>query len=153
MVNNIYLTFRDRTERKGLSFKLIINNDLNLIGIIGDQTRLTQILSNFLENVVRFKVGVVNFSLKLIEKQNNEIKLQFCISDTGTGIRVDKQELVFESFAQASTSITKNYGGTGLGLAPLKKVNLILVHHLLLISLTTYLILTQKNTQNQPIKL
>ena len=127
LANNIYLTFKDRAERKGLNFNLIINNDLHSIGIIGDQTRLTQILSNLLENAVKFtKTGAVNFSIKLIEKQDNEIKLQFCISDTGIGIPADKQELVFESFAQASTSTTRNYGGTGLGLAIVK--NLLELH-------------------------
>lgn len=127
LAHNIYLAFRDRAERRGLSFKLTISDDLNEIGIIGDQTRLTQILSNLIENALKFtKVGSVNFSIKVKQKNEDEITLQFCISDTGIGIPTDKQELVFESFAQASTSTTRNYGGTGLGLAIVK--NLLELH-------------------------
>jgi len=127
LAHNIYLAFRDKAERKGLDFNLSISQDLHEKGIIGDQTRLTQILNNLLENAFKFtNEGNVSFAIDVKQEDEEEIKLQFCISDTGIGIPLDKQELVFESFAQASTSTTRNYGGTGLGLAIVK--NLIELH-------------------------
>lgn len=128
LAHNIYLAFRDKAERKGLDFNLSISEDLHKIGIIGDQTRLTQILNNLLENALKFtNEGNVSFAINVKQEDEEEINLQFCISDTGIGIPLDKQELVFESFAQASTSTTRNYGGTGLGLAIVK--NLLELHN------------------------
>lgn len=127
LANNIYRTFKTSAERKLIHFSLAINDDLADVVILGDQTRLTQILSNLLDNALKFtKKGNVIFTINTIKKSEDQIELQFCISDTGIGIPKEKQELVFESFTQASTSTTRNYGGTGLGLAIVK--NLLELH-------------------------
>jgi signal transduction histidine kinase len=124
---NIYRTFKVRADHKLINFSLNVDNDLADLIVLGDQTRLTQILSNLLDNALKFtKKGEVTFSISTIKKTEDQIALQFCINDTGIGIPKEKQELVFESFTQASTSTTRNYGGTGLGLAIVK--NLLELH-------------------------
>ncbi|KQC00395.1 ATP-binding protein [Pedobacter sp. Hv1] len=127
LINSIFAGFKNRATAKGLVFTLDCSNELNELGVIGDPTRLTQILNNLIENALKFtKDGKVNLTIKVIEKNSKNIRLYFCVSDTGIGIPVEKQELVFESFSQASTSTTRNYGGSGLGLAIVK--NLLELH-------------------------
>jgi signal transduction histidine kinase/ActR/RegA family two-component response regulator len=124
---NIYRTFKVLADHKSINFSLNINDDLAEVIVLGDQTRLTQILSNLLDNALKFtKKGDVIFAINTIKKTENEIELQFCVSDTGIGIPKEKQEIVFDSFTQASTSTTRNYGGTGLGLTIVK--NLLELH-------------------------
>lgn len=124
---NIYRTFKARTDSKPINFSLNVSDDLLDVVVLGDQTRLTQILSNLLDNALKFtKEGEVTFAIRSLKKVAEQIEIQFCISDTGIGIPKEKQELVFDSFTQASSSTTRNYGGTGLGLAIVK--NLLELH-------------------------
>lgn len=82
--------------------------------IMADPIRLKQVLHNLLNNAIKFtKTGSVSLHVKFIESTHS---LQFDVVDTGVGIAEDKRALIFESFRQADTSITRNFGGTGLGL-------------------------------------
>jgi len=91
--------------------------------IIGDPTRLTQILLNLGGNAIKFtKKGQVNFKIEKLEESHSKVKIQFQIEDTGIGIAADKLDSIFKSFEQASTNTTREYGGTGLGLAISKKL-------------------------------
>jgi len=86
--------------------------------ILGDQVRLNQVLTNLLGNAIKFtKKGFVKLKLKPIREKNDMVMIHFQIEDTGIGIPKEKQELVFQSFTQASGSTTREFGGTGLGLA------------------------------------
>ncbi|RZK55546.1 MAG: hypothetical protein EOO91_13905 [Pedobacter sp.] len=127
LVKNIYAGFKLKANEKDLLFTLKIDEKLDDIAVIGDPTRLTQILVNLIDNALKFtSVGNVSISVSSKEREEDKIKLYFCISDTGIGIPQDKQELIFESFSQASTNTTRKYGGTGLGLAIVK--NLLELH-------------------------
>ena len=82
--------------------------------IMADPIRLKQVLHNLLNNAIKFtKTGSVSLHVKFITSTST---LQFDVVDTGAGIAEDKQALIFDSFRQADTSITRNFGGTGLGL-------------------------------------
>ena len=90
--------------------------------VVGDITRLRQILVNLLSNAIKFtEKGEVK--LKLTSKEQEEkLMLYFSIIDTGIGISPEKKELLFQSFSQVDSSTTRKYGGTGLGLAICKQL-------------------------------
>ena len=84
-----------------------------------DENRLIQILSNLLDNAIRFTdKGTISFGISKVKKGH----IGFFVSDTGIGIPKEKQQIVFESFTQSDDSISRSYGGTGLGLAIVKKI-------------------------------
>ncbi|MDP3478792.1 MAG: ATP-binding protein [Desulfoprunum sp.] len=85
----------------------------------GDSNRLAQILINLLNNAIKFtENGSVCLEVSpMVATAEEDICLKFKVIDTGIGIPIEKQHLIFESFNQADTSTTRRYGGTGLGLA------------------------------------
>jgi signal transduction histidine kinase/CheY-like chemotaxis protein len=94
-------------------------------GLVGDRTRLSQILLNLLGNAIKFTPqGRVDLSVRSDETvrakmpgRANDVRVHISIADTGVGIAPDKQRMIFEAFRQADGSATRPYGGTGLGLA------------------------------------
>lgn len=96
--------------------------------IMGDVTRLCQILINLIGNAVKFTAtGEVAVSVTA-QKQNSEFssdsfyEIQFAVKDTGIGIPADRMDRLFKSFSQVDSSITRQYGGTGLGLSISKRL-------------------------------
>ncbi|WP_164848495.1 PAS domain-containing hybrid sensor histidine kinase/response regulator [Halobacteriovorax sp. HLS] len=90
----------------------------------GDDTRIKQILINFISNALKFteKGGIkINVHLMGMEEEN-DFKILFSIKDTGIGISEKNQSKLFQAFSQADTSITRRFGGTGLGLAISSKI-------------------------------
>ena len=84
----------------------------------GDPSRIRQLLVNLVGNAIKFtKQGEVALSAELMQLQNRHAILHFAVRDTGIGIPADKQEIIFDAFAQEDTSTTRRYGGTGLGLS------------------------------------
>jgi len=99
--------------KKGLSFELKIDSDVPDV-IDGDAMRLRQILTNLLSNAVKFtERGAVQLAVSL---EASATALRFQVRDTGIGIPAEHLEAVFEPFRQADGSMTRRYGGTGLGL-------------------------------------
>jgi PAS domain S-box-containing protein len=91
--------------------------------ILGDKTRLYQILMNLLGNAIKFTdQGIIELQILLEENHDQHVLIQFKVKDNGIGIPEDKQSYIFESFTQAKTDISRKYGGTGLGLAITKKL-------------------------------
>ncbi|WP_058301382.1 response regulator [Gorillibacterium timonense] len=86
--------------------------------IMGDITRLRQILINLVGNAVKFTLnGSVYVMVSLVDEQEDRVKLEFVVKDTGIGIAPDKLDRLFKPFSQLDSSMTRKYGGTGLGLA------------------------------------
>ncbi|HSH67918.1 MAG TPA: ATP-binding protein, partial [Bacteroidia bacterium] len=91
--------------------------------LLGDPTRITQILTNLTGNSIKFtKTGKIEITAKVIAEENEKSILQFTVSDTGIGISEDKLNTIFERFKQAEAHTTRNYGGTGLGLSIAKQL-------------------------------
>ena len=85
--------------------------------VVGDTTRIRQVLANLLGNAIKFTTeGEVELNVDA-ERVGEKAILRFSVRDTGIGIPLDKQALIFNAFSQADGSTTRNYGGTGLGLA------------------------------------
>jgi signal transduction histidine kinase len=113
---------------KGLNLAYLFNQELPS-AIVGDATRLRQILINLLNNAIKFTdTGEVVLSVdgKALESGEEEVgrrhRLHFAVRDSGIGIPKDRQSRLFESFSQVDASTTRRYGGTGLGLAISKRL-------------------------------
>lgn len=86
--------------------------------LVGDPTRLTQVLSNLISNALKFtEEGTVTVKLAVIESSTTMQRIRFEVVDTGIGIEAGKVNSIFEEFTQEDISITRKYGGTGLGLS------------------------------------
>lgn len=91
--------------------------------IIGDVTRLRQILTNLVSNAVKFtSKGEVEVIVSVEENQQTDYTLKFIVRDTGIGIPKDRMDRLFKPFSQVDSSTTRSYGGTGLGLVISKKL-------------------------------
>jgi PAS domain S-box-containing protein len=92
--------------------------------IVGDVTRLRQMLVNLASNAVKFTAkGEVVISVTSRRLEENQYELQFAVRDTGIGIPKDRMDRLFKSFSQVDSSTTRQYGGTGLGLAISKRLS------------------------------
>ncbi len=119
-----------RIENKGLEMNIFIKQDIPHF-LVGDPTRLRQILINLANNALKFTTsGEINITVDRYfpdsnnNKSNNskELHLLFSVEDTGIGIPTERQSSIFESFSQADASTTRKYGGTGLGLTICKNL-------------------------------
>ena len=106
-----------RAEAKGLALSLVEAQDAPQEAV-GDPARIRQILDNLLDNAVKFtRVGAVRLNVGLERDAAKVVRLVFAVTDTGIGIPPEKQERIFEPFAQADGAATSRpFGGTGLGL-------------------------------------
>jgi len=122
MIKNVDTIMHFKAEEKGLELKTNIPDTIPQV--IGDPTRLRQLLINLVGNAIKFtEKGVVTTSLKLeTQKDPDKINAHFILSDTGIGIDKDKLEQVFNTFEQAYSDTTRKFGGTGLGLSICKKL-------------------------------
>lgn len=113
---------RTQTTKKGLHLNHTIAPDTPH-GVIGDSTRLRQVLINLIGNAVKFtENGGINVSVQPVQFNEGFVTVRFNVKDTGIGISKDKLENVFESFSQADASTTRKYGGTGPGLSISKHI-------------------------------
>jgi signal transduction histidine kinase/ActR/RegA family two-component response regulator len=107
-----------RGRIKGLEVKLDISHDVPE-RIVADAMRLQQVIINLVGNAVKFtEKGFVTVRVHALQKDNyGNLPLSFAVQDSGIGVPLDKQELIFKPFAQADGTTTRRFGGTGLGLS------------------------------------
>jgi len=106
-----------RARQKGLELRAEIAAGVPK-HLLGDPLRLRQILLNFIDNALKFtERGSIVLKIAPKGVRDGEQGLHFSVTDTGIGIPPEKQEMIFEAFAQVDGSTTRHYGGTGLGLA------------------------------------
>jgi signal transduction histidine kinase/CheY-like chemotaxis protein len=112
-----------KAEEKGLLFKLDVDSTLKNKVLIGDPTRITQIIFNLVSNAIKFtQQGNIWVRATCIEDRHNTSTVNFSVKDTGIGIEQNNLDVIFEPFAQESVTTTRQYGGTGLGLAIVKRL-------------------------------
>jgi PAS domain S-box-containing protein len=105
-----------RAREKGL--EMILDTDSIPGRLVGDATRLSQILINLLSNAVKFtEHGWIRLRGEIIGQEGRRIQLRFEVQDTGPGISPERQVDLFNAFEQADNSLSRTHGGTGLGLA------------------------------------
>ena len=103
-------------EKKGLTLIIEIASKVPDT-LIGDHLRLRQVLINLLGNAIKFtQQGEVRLSVSVQQRDANEARLLFAVTDTGMGISAEQQDKLFQPFAQVDDGSTRNFGGTGLGL-------------------------------------
>src|SRR6202162_6085848 len=106
-----------RAQEKGLELVSHFPQDVP-DDLVGDPSRLGRIVVNLVGNAIKFtEHGEVVLRAGVEKIEGQSVLLHFSVTDTGIGIPVEKQQRIFEAFAQADTSTTRKYGGTGLGLA------------------------------------
>jgi len=111
-----------RAKQKGLKIMLTFDQDIPQF-VVGDETRLSQILINLINNAIKFTAeGFVELKVVEMKKTVDQVTLRFSVSDTGIGIAPEKLSSIFERFTQAESSTTRMYGGTGLGLNIVKSL-------------------------------
>ncbi len=111
-----------RAAEKGLELAYVIEPNTPTT-VVGDVTRVRQILVNLLSNAVKFtEQGEVVLSLSAQAGEGERAELQFTVRDTGIGIPADRMDRLFRSFSQVDASTTRKYGGTGLGLVICKRL-------------------------------
>ena len=116
-VGNTMKTLAPRASAQGLELICHIPPDVPR-DLVGDPGRLRQILVNLVGNAIKFTArGEVVVRVESQSQTKDTVELHFAVADTGIGIPHEKQQVIFEAFAQADASTTRKYGGTGLGLA------------------------------------
>ncbi|NQV99488.1 MAG: PAS domain S-box protein [Rhodospirillales bacterium] len=128
LVSGIASPFQTLAENKGL--KLEVNNQIaSGLVIEGDSVRLRQIIWNLLSNAIKFtNTGTITLTLEdLTDQSDNDLPpdgqlIHFSVKDSGLGIAPDRIDAIFDAFAQEDNSITRKYGGTGLGLTIVKQL-------------------------------
>jgi signal transduction histidine kinase/DNA-binding NarL/FixJ family response regulator/HPt (histidine-containing phosphotransfer) domain-containing protein len=122
ILKNVVTLLRFKAIEKGIDIRFDINENVPE-HLIGDPTRLTQVLMNLAGNAVKFtEKGSVQIVCRNVELEGDCVKMAFDVIDTGIGISEEYVGKIFESFTQAGTDVARKFGGTGLGLTISKQL-------------------------------
>jgi len=116
LFSNIVKIYEVQAKNKGIDFYYDIDSNIKTF-VVGDSNKLRQIIVNLLSNAIKFTFkGFVKLELKLVDEGEEFQKIMFKVLDTGIGISKKNHDIIFKSFVQADGTITRRFGGTGLGL-------------------------------------
>ncbi|MDR0387530.1 MAG: PAS domain S-box protein, partial [Treponema sp.] len=123
MLNSVIDVLSFRLEEKKLTLDVSLDPAIHPV-IISDEQRLAQVITNLLSNAVKFtpEGGSITVSSKLLSEDDSDCVIEIKVSDTGIGISPEQEIKLFHSFEQADNSISRKYGGTGLGLVISKRI-------------------------------
>lgn len=120
LFDDVFLIINGQANKKGLNFKMSVSADMPA-KMYGDKVRIRGILINLLNNAIKYtNEGYVALNARVISKVNDQVKLEFKVSDTGIGITKEDQKELFETFSQVDKTVNYGKEGTGLGLAIVK---------------------------------
>ncbi len=116
MLDEVVILLAHSAHDKGLELTINVNNNVPEF-VLGDPTRLQQVVTNLLGNAIKFtENGNIDINVELRSQNDPQVELEVQIHDTGIGISERQQAQLFQAFRQADASITRRHGGTGLGL-------------------------------------
>lgn len=122
LFNEVHNSFRIRAQKKNLNMHFQISKDVPQV-LIGDPVRLKQVLINLVSNALKFtQFGYVRWTATSEEQKDGRVRLHIKVKDTGVGIKKEEMDSIFSAFQQADTSMTRKFGGSGLGLTIVKKL-------------------------------
>ena len=116
VISSVTTLTAQKAHDKGLEFLAHVSPAIPE-HLLGDPLRLGQILTNFVNNSVKFtERGEIRLNIELLERTGEKVQLKFSVRDTGIGMTQEQSAKLFQPFVQADTSTTRKHGGTGLGL-------------------------------------
>ena len=116
VISSVTTLTAQKAHEKGLEFLAHVSPEIPEF-LLGDPLRLGQILTNFVNNAVKFtEQGEIKLDISLLERTGDKVQLKFSVRDTGIGMTPQQSAKLFQPFVQADTSTTRKHGGTGLGL-------------------------------------
>jgi len=122
LINDVVRYFELQAGRKGLDMHSYVDPQIPDF-LIGDPDKLNQVFFNLMANALKFtESGHIDFDVRLVGMDDENVDIRFCISDTGIGIPESERTKIFESFYQVDVSYNKKHGGAGLGLFISKKL-------------------------------
>jgi len=123
MLDRVLSVIHFRADEKQQSLTVDVDGKIPNF-VVGDDQRLSQVITNILANAVKFTHvgGEINLDISLVEETNERLELRVEVEDNGIGISAERQHNLFDAFEQADRSINREYGGTGLGLAISKRI-------------------------------
>lgn len=117
LLDNLTTLVSSQANDKSLGF-IVVPPPLEFSSLIGDYMRLEQVLVNLCSNAIKFtEQGEVRLTVSCLKQDGNKLKVKFSVSDTGIGIAPGAQNVLFDPFTQADASISRRFGGSGLGLS------------------------------------
>lgn len=122
VIRNVSDLFSAKISEKNLEIFLEIDTSINF-KLIGDTLRLGQVINNLVSNAIKFtEQGEIHLKAELVSKKEYEVLLRFAVRDTGIGMDKTQANRLFNAFIQADTSVSRKYGGSGLGLTICKRL-------------------------------
>ena len=116
VIGSVTMLTAQKAHEKGLEFLAHVPPDIPE-PLLGDPLRLSQILTNFVNNAVKFtERGEIRLDVEVLERTDDKVQLKFSVRDTGIGMTPEQAGKLFRPFTQADMSTTRKHGGTGLGL-------------------------------------
>ncbi len=114
---NVHSIMFSQAKEKQIEFNIYVNEQIRKV-LIGDETRLRQVLINLIGNAIKFtETGEINLDVDLHESSSNTQKIKFQVKDTGVGMSKEFISVIFDKFSQEQNSFNRSYEGTGLGMA------------------------------------
>jgi len=117
LVTNVYNSFKPQAAEKNLDFKFLFDDKIKRF-VKADQLKITQVLFNLTHNAIKFtSKGSIGINVEMNEENERSYKVCLKVFDSGKGISPENQKMIFETFVQEDASISRNFGGSGLGLS------------------------------------